>query len=302
LEKVKDRYPEPWQEKEVKPIRRIHPFLRVAAVVALVLVGAYYSYDNYQKAQIRPGTYGAMIITPGGNAIHLSSGAVQDIARGYKVKKAGITVVEHKNGEVEYIAKNHPLAASDKLFELLTFRGNTFILTLPNIGRIWVNASSSIWIPANLSGDTIHIKLNGEAYFDIAADKRVVIEILPTANRQLPTANRQLPTVNGQLPTFVRESGSFNVHAYSSDNLKVARDPQSIAWKNKMIYYQDASLKIILDDISRWYNVDVAYDGHLTNKKFHINLPRSAEFPEVIRVLNEQGALLGVYRKTITVL
>lgn len=301
LEKFRKEYPEHSQKKEVKLIPRFHPLLRVAAVLVLLLSAGYYQYINFQKNTIHPGTYAASIIFPNGSKDDISKGAIQDFIRGFKAGSAGVKVVEHENGEIEYIAKNYPRAARDKSFELLTYRGNAFILQIPNIARIWINASTNIWIPANLSGDTIRIKLTGEAYFDIAAGKHLVIEIPPTANHQPSTIN--LPsTVNRQPSTIIKESGTFNIHAYPSDSLKVTRDPSSFAWKNRMIFYQDASIKNIMDDISRWYNVDVQYKSNLSDKKYHINLPRSSEFRDVLQVLKDQGAVLFVNGKTIIVI
>jgi ferric-dicitrate binding protein FerR (iron transport regulator) len=111
--------------------------------------------------------------------------------------------------------------------------------------------------------------------------------------------NKILPTANSQLPTFIRGTGSFNVHAYPADSLKVSDDEQSAAWKNRMIYYKDASLKTILDEISRWYDVDVVYQTSIPDQKFDIRLPRNTELSEVIRVLKEQGAKVYAHKKTI---
>ena len=197
-------------------------------------------------------------------------------------------VVEYENGDIDYIATNDPKPVRIKYYDLRTYRGNSFVLRLPGMGSIWVNTSTTIWYPANFAADTLRIKLTGEAYFEMTGNKPVVIEIPPTANRQPPT--------------FIRETGSFNVHAYPCDSLKVANDEQSVAWKNKMLIYKDASLKTILDEISRWYDVDVEYIGSIPDNKYNIRLPRNAEFSEVIRVLNEQGAKLSVNKKYIYVL
>ncbi len=209
-----------------------------------------------------------------------------NIIRGFKAGRAGLKVVEQANGDVDYIATNDP-KHPDRIYDVSASRGNAFKLNLPGMGSIWVNASTTLWFPAKFYGDTLRIKLTGEAYFEMAANKPVVIEIPSTANRQ--------PS------TFIRESGSFNIHAYPSDSLKVARDEQSAAWKNKMIDYQDASLKTILDEISRWYDVDVEWSGSIPDKKYTIRLPRNAPFSEVVNVLKQQGAILFVNRKNIYV-
>ena len=202
LEKIKVRYPEPWEKKEEIPVIRFSRFLSAATVLALVM-GAVFSYINHQKTAIVPGTYSASIISPDGSKDEFGTGPVHDFIRGFKAGYAGVKVVEHENGQVEYIARNFPKAARDKSFELLTFRGNAFELQLPDIGSIWVNASTDIWYPANLSVDTIRIKLTGEACFNINANRHLIIEI--------PSATDREPS------TFISENGLFNVHAYPPD-------------------------------------------------------------------------------------
>jgi transmembrane sensor len=288
LEKVKERVPGLWQKEEEKPkakIRFMTRFLRAAAVTIFMLIFIGYRYSVYENAHPHPGTYAGMI---NGSSDDFAIPAIHDLIRGFKAGEANVKVVEHENGDMEYIATSNPKAGLDKSFELRSYRGNAFMLTLKGIGRIWINASTNIWYPANFSGDTLRIKLSGEAWFDIAANKPVKIEI--------PSPIIHNPS------TIISESGTFNVQAYPSDSLKVARDEQSVAWKNKMIYYQDASLKTILEEISRWYDVDVEFKGSIPDKKYTIRLPRNAAFSEVIRILREQGAKLFVNGKNIYVL
>lgn len=288
MEKVKERVPGPWQKEEEKPkakIRFITRFKRAAAVTILMLTFVWYRYSAYENAHPHPGTYAGMI---SGSSDDFAIPIIHDMIRGFKAARAHLNVVVRENGDVEYVATSDPKARPDKNYELPTYRGNAFMLTLTGVGRIWVNASTTIWFPAKFYGDTLRIKLTGEAYFEMTANKPVVIEIPSTVNRQLST--------------FIRESDGFNIHAYPYDSLKISRDEQSAAWKNKMIDYQDASLKTILDEISRWYDVDVEYKGSIPDKKYNIRLPRNAPFYEVIRVLKEQGAKLSVNRKNIYVL
>ncbi len=290
-EKIKERYPHPWEKKKEetkKRVHRMHPLLRVAAVLILVL-GVVRLHNSNERNKIHPGTYAGSLVLPDGSSVELISDAYHDFIRGFKTGKAGIKLVQHENGQMEYIAKNHPKAGMDKIFELLTYRGNAFILNLPGIARIWINASTNIWIPANLGTDTIRIKMTGEAYFEIPNTKHHVIIEIPS-------------TINHQPSTLITDTGSFNIHAYPSDPLKLARDAQSAAWKNGMIFYQDASLKTILDEIGRWYNVDVEYKSTDTGNNYHINLPRTAEISEVIKALRKQGALILLNKKIITVL
>jgi transmembrane sensor len=282
LEKIKEKYPGLWQ-KEEKPkvkIRLMTRMWRAAAIIITFWMFTDYQMALYANAKPHPGTYAGMI-DGSANIVFL-----HDFRRGFKAGKANLKIIEHENGDIDYVATNNP-KRPDKIYDLVTYRGNAFVLRLPGMGSIWVNASTTIWYPAKFVADTLRIKLTGEAYFEMDPGKVAAIEILPT------------PHVRGQLPTVISETGSFNIHAYPADSLKVANDEQSAAWKNRMLYYKDASLKSILDEISRWYDVDVVYLSPIPGKKFSIGVPRNTEFPEVVRILKEQGAGLYVDKKTI---
>jgi transmembrane sensor len=284
LEKIKERYPGLWQTEEEKPkakIRFMTRFMRAAVTIVPFLILTDHQVALYANAKPHPGTYAGMFDGSSKNFVFF-----QDMIRGFKAGYANLKIVEHDNGDIDYVATND-LKHPDRIYDLRTYRGNSFVLSLPGMGSIRVNASTSIWYPAKFDGDTLRIKLIGEAYFEMTGNKPVVIEI--------PS------TVNHQPSTILRETGSFNVHAYPADSLKVSNDEQSAAWKNRMIYYKDASLKTILDEISRWYDVDVEYKGSIPDKKYTIRLPRNAEFSEVIRVLREKGVKLFVNRKNIYV-
>lgn len=287
LEKIKEKYPALWQpaiEKPRKKVRLIYRIMRAAIYICCLYLFLDYRYAVYEHRNPVPGTFNGSIT---GSSDDFAIPIIHQMIRGYKAGSAGLLDNENENGEKEYLAVSDA-RFPELVFDLPTFRGNTYVIRLRRMGSIWVNSSSTIWYLAKFKGDTLRVKLTGEAYFEMEPNKGVVIEI--------PS------TVNHQPSTFIRESGSFNVHAYPSDSLKVGRDEQSVAWKNKMIYYKDASLKTILDEISRWYNVDVEYKGSSQDGKYNIRLPRNAAFSEVIRVLKEQGAKIFVNRNHIYVL
>ena len=291
LEKIREKYPGLWQKEEEKPRAKIRVMTRLwhaAAILIPFLMFADYRAAVYANARPHPGTYAGMVDGTSGNIVFF-----HDIVRGFKAARARLDVVEYPNGDIDYVTTNDP-KRPDKIYDLRTYRGNAFVLRLPGMASIWVNTSTTIWYPAKFVADTLRIKLTGEAYFEMTGNKPVVIEIPSTVNPALSGAGHQPPT-------FIRKTGSFNVHAYPGDSLKVANDEQSVAWKNRMLHYKDASLKTILDEVSRWYDVDVEYKGNIPDNKYTISLPRSAEFSEVIRVLTEQGARLSVNKKYIYV-
>ncbi len=52
-----------------------------------------------------------------------------------------------------------------------TPKGGQYQLTLADGTRVWLNAASSITYPTSFNGKTREVKITGEVYFDVKADK-----------------------------------------------------------------------------------------------------------------------------------
>jgi FecR protein. len=102
--------------------------------------------------------------------------------RGMLAGRANIKFEVSGKGEPIYVFLNEQGAANDKNYTLETKTGHEFILRLPDSTLIWMSANSTINYPANFSRDTIHIFLNGEAYFETApASKKYFMISIPSA-------------------------------------------------------------------------------------------------------------------------
>ena len=112
---------------------------------------------------------------------------------------------EMRKGELDYIASNNIKKAKNKNYSLRSSKKGHFKLNLPDCGWIWFHSATSIDYPANLSQDTIHINVKGEAYFELKRDSLhpFVISMAPAANRQPPTCV--------EVESF---NAHFNVNAY----------------------------------------------------------------------------------------
>jgi transmembrane sensor len=80
-----------------------------------------------------------------------------------------------------------------------------------------------------------------------------------------------------------------------------SEEDQALAWKNGMIYFRQAKIQSIMDEVSRWYNIDVDYMGTIPDKKFDLNLARDTELQKLLTTLNEQGIHLSLHDGKIIV-
>ncbi|MBO9572401.1 MAG: DUF4974 domain-containing protein, partial [Chitinophagaceae bacterium] len=60
---------------------------------------------------------------------------------------------------------------------------------------------------------------------------------------------------------------------------------QDLSWKNGIFNFNGASLPVVLRQLSRWYDIEVKYEGKGTSQKLIGKLPRKLPFSEVVKAL-----------------
>jgi ferric-dicitrate binding protein FerR (iron transport regulator) len=59
---------------------------------------------------------------------------------------------------------------------------------------------------------------------------------------------------------------------------------QAIAWKNGIIAMHHAEMSDILNEIERWYDVDVVVNGTLPQRDFYFSVSRNANLSDLLRI------------------
>lgn len=288
------------------------PRIAVAASIALaVSVGGYFYYTNQHSkiqqtptyvADIAPGKLGATLTLANGKKIRLS-----DAAKGQLAREAGVAISKTANGQLIYEFKALPGGAVENnlgaINTLTTAKGETYILTLPDNSKVWLNAASSLTYSAALTERRQRrVKLSGEAYFEITKDKqhpfivetdKQEVEVLGT-HFNVDSYADQPETKTTLLEGSVKVTGKSGVKIIkpgqqailSENSIKVAdvEAEDAIAWKNGYFMFDIETLESVMQKISRWYDVTVVYeDPALKSKTF---LGTISRFENVSKVLN----------------
>ncbi|MFI5195314.1 MAG: FecR family protein [Chitinophagales bacterium] len=312
---------------------------RIAAAIALIVGSGWYFFIA-SHSPIEAGGYQASVVSPDGATDDLSS-IWSDMKRGFYDGSAGI-IRKTENGQLIYVAPNHPGSPKDKYYTLFTKKGGEYALQLPDGTTVWVNAETSIMYPANISQDTIHIAINGEAYFELGNASHTYTVSTPSAihgdqalvtdprssrdSLQITARNAHFNVMaypNEPFTTVTLFSGTALVRLNSSTadsalslvpGRKAKRDAQQlnlvqatdsadiIAWKNNRTSFHDAGIQTIMRYVARWYNVNIIYHGNIPDKLFTLSVSREAKIAELLRVLEKQGAHFKIHGKTITVI
>lgn len=64
---------------------------------------------------------------------------------------------------------------------------------------------------------------------------------------------------------------------------KQANLEEVMAWKNGLFIFNNESITSIMKKVSRWYDVDVVYEGNLENSNFIGNYARSKSLTNLLK-------------------
>jgi transmembrane sensor len=179
-----------------------------------------------------------------------------------------------------------------KLYTLLTKAGERKTLTLPDGTKIWLSPSSSLQYPDQLTGNLREVKLEGEAFFEVAKDKehpfvihsgqmdtRVVgtsfnIQSYKIQAKYLVTVvtgvvNVSTPgALNGKRSNVVLRPGQrsdFNPQTGRLISLNYPEAKQMLNRKNGILNYDGVSVPEVVAELTRYYRVPILIESKSKN-------------------------------------
>ena len=280
-----------------------------AAVVTLIFLSVYFiNYRNNNtlinpitvSQDISPGKIGATLTLSNGKKIKLSTAINGELA-----KEAGISISKKADGQLVYELME---GAGDpnKINTLTTAKGETYILTLPDKSRVWMNAASSITYSTSFANGR-KVKLEGEAYFEITEDevhpfmvvtRQQNVEVLGTHFNINAYANEENVTttlLKGSVKITAKFGGKIlkpgNQSAVSDNSILISDvdTERAVAWKNNKFLFENDDIKYIMRMIERWYDLDVVYSGEMPTEKFGGGVSRFGNVSQVLKILQSTG-------------
>lgn len=282
----------------------------IAAAVALITLSVYLlNTTQYPEPDlgapyvndIKPGKIGATLTLANGKTIRLS-----DAQNGKIAREAGINVTKTANGQLVYEI-GEGTADPNEINTLTTSKGETYVLTLPDKSKVWMNAASSLTYAASLNQRERKVILKGEAYFQVAEDKTrpfIVeshgqrIEVLGTwFNVNAYTDEEKVTTtllkgsvkVSGKPGSKILRPGDQSSVNEKSISIAEVDTERAIAWKDNKFLFENDDIQYIMRMMERWYNVEVVYTGEMPTEKFGGGVSRFDNVSQVLKILESTG-------------
>ncbi|WP_333626293.1 FecR domain-containing protein [Sphingobacterium siyangense] len=256
------------------------------------------------------------VVNPGGNSatLRLANGTLLELDK----QASGIVMGEsitYENGKsIAAAALDKQAMAADPsklILELATPLGGIYQITLPDGTKVWLNAGSSLKYPMSFAKNERRVRLEGEAFFEVTKDsarpfkvlsKGQEIEVLGTAfNVNAYPDNTAIKTtlVNGKVKLSNDKRYSEAIYllpgqqSTNTNNGKIqlanVDTAPFTAWKEGLFYFDETPLSDALQQIGRWYNVEVKYKGEVPQTHFYGRIKRSKPLRDVLDVLEEGG-------------
>jgi len=255
--------------------------------------------QNRLPNDVTPGGFKAQLVLDDGSTIDLDS------AGSGKLAQQGNTQVMNSAGQLVY-QRDATMETKALYNTLKTSRGQMYPVKLSDGSAVWLNSSSSIRFPVAFNEQERRVEITGEAYFEIAHNDRkpftvsvngMEVQVVGTVfNINSYTDEGPMKTTllkgsvkvkKGDQQVMIKPGEQAEV-ADKSINVKTGINiNKEVAWKNGLFYFKNESLKAIMRQISRWYDVDVVFEGKVGDEEISGKMYRSANLSEVLKLLNE---------------
>lgn len=306
---------------EKKRVISMRSWLAAASVIAILTAGYFLFLNKPSEQKVLAKTENKLPVQndlmPGGNKAILmlddGSTIVLDSAQnGNLASQGGTKIVKTEDGRLAYEGSNAKAEQqSIQMNTVSTPRGGQYQLTLSDGTKVWLNAASSIRFPASFSGTKREVAITGEAYFEVAHNakmpftvtvKNMDVEILGThfninayddlGNVQTSLFEGSVKIVSGGKNELIIPGQQAIVNNQSNAiSVNNHIDAEAIlAWKNGKFYFNDANIQSVMNQISRWYDVEVEYEGKI-NKTFAGTISRNVTASNIFKILEATGGV-----------
>lgn len=296
-----------------------------AAVVAILTVGAWYfiqrnssetSVQLAQQTEISPGFEQAILTTSDGNKIELGKNKLDQIK-----EKNGVTI-RNNGSQLSYAT---PSSGNVVVYNTLEVpRKGVYSVQLADGTKVWLNSLSALRYPTSFPGGERRVSIKGEAYFEVAKNPHQPFVVEVEGGQEVTVLGTHF-NVNAysnedQIRTTLLE-GSVRVKAGTATHTLapgqeaqfnlVSRDLQLkknvdgndvISWKNGFFVCNGKDLQAILRQVTRWYDIEIEYQGNIQPDIFEGTIERNMNLSELLIVLEITGVKFSLQGKKLIVL
>ncbi|MFA4867729.1 MAG: FecR domain-containing protein [Pedobacter sp.] len=331
--KLKDQL----QPKQNRPFR----WLSAAAAIFILALGfaAYMTLQKFESPRDRNVAQADIYPAKGKAFLTLSNGQRIDLDSAETGIIINDSIIQYNNGKTivsesaydQKDTKNAGTSLNTSYVTLTTPKGGTYQVTLSDGTQVWLNAASTLKYPYQFKGDSRNVELEGEAYFSVTKSKigtskvqfavkskGQIVRVFGTEfniSAYLDEADVKTTLVNGIVRVGQEKGtsgstdsdfkellpGQQSVNTNGSIKIRQVDVSGDIAWKDGLFYFNDTPLKDALDQVSRWYDLNIIYKGAIPKETFTGEISRKVPLRVVLNFLKNAGIPYQINGRELTI-
>ncbi len=256
------------------------------------------------------------ILTLGNN----SQIVLDEATNGEIAQESGVSILKTDKGELIYKIRNsNNLSNNDlnKYNTISTPMGGKFKVILPDGSLVVLNAASTLKYPLHFDEKLRKVSFKGEAYFEIAKlvdkqKKRIpfyvysnnqIVEVLGThfninsydneeySKTTLLEGSVKIINEKSTATAKILKPGQQAVIKRGDVQTKIliADEAQALAWKDGYFLFKNTNIKDVVNELERWYNVDIQYDDAMEFENITGYISRNVKISSVLKMLQLSG-------------
>ena len=299
-----------------KKVNRWRVFLRYAAILLIPLSATVYGVIRSGEETVSLADLNA--ITPGGTRAELvlPSGEVVDlVAKSGVISRGENTVINNEGKTLSYksIGNQAPMD-SLRYNEVIVPKGGEYQLVLSDGTLVYLNSMTKIRFPERFSEKCREVEVCGEAFFEVAENKRVPFVVKTDAYEitVLGTKFNVTAYADEQVATTTLVEGAVSISGKCIGEAKALRPNEQFvldrvsgsveiknvdvnyytAWKDGMFRFRDVRLEEIMHVVERWYDMTVVYeDESVRDLHFGFNMSRLETIEPLLNIFELNGKI-----------
>lgn len=257
--------------------------------------------ETVQNGVLQPGGNKATLTLPDGAVIDLANVQTGVIATGTHVK-----VTKEDEGSLVYqgTGENH----KNEIHVLTTPVGGQFQLMLDDGTKVWLNSTSTLRYPTSFAQGEREVELTGEAYFEVAhnashpfkvmlADSNTItvlgthfnVQAFPDEkSKDITLVQGKVLVQSGKSQALLSPGMQASIQEGAITTTANVDIEEITGWKNGLFVFHDAPIEYIMDQVARWYDAKVVYQGSIGHQ-FNATILRSEPLSRLLYLLELNG-------------
>ncbi|MEC5144955.1 FecR domain-containing protein [Chitinophaga sp. 212800010-3] len=292
-------------------VRRLFPWKKAVIAACVLVVAGIAGYKLLTRQQRHAATIAAQhmprhkdeharLVLDNGDVIDLE----QDTLATVNVQSG---VSASRNGN-QLVYSNQ--AVTPTMNTVYTTKGGTYRVILPDGSIAWLNAASSIRFPTAFTDSIREVNIQGEVYFDVAAKAGQPFYVKAAAMKVAVLGTRfniMAYEEENNICTSLLEGAVNIISGYAVKHMQPGQQAlvnrqhdgisisnadveSAVAWKDGRFEF-NGNIKSIMRELARWYDVQVVFEGEITNKSFGGSFSRQDKLADILEKLELTGSI-----------